>query len=232
MGFLSKLVGAASAWLDEKRAEKQLKERHIPIFVNSWGLPLSEAQKTFATFLQEMKQEAEAAGTTNLPINYEDILLQKEATDPRTQNFLASARQEGARDEDIREWWNQHDLGRRMMLKCDEYFRTIATINWLGKNHPDLGKIYAKDREAYERIMDQAAAQIRKTFVFYGEPRDTKIVQGDDRPLPPELKFRVNDYIGRRNYGTTSDPDQYRQDCEQSTSFNALLRREIRQGRL
>jgi len=231
MGFFSKLVGAASVWSDEKLAEKQLKERYVPIIIN-WGFPLSEAEKMFAKFLQEIKKEAQAAGTINLPINYGDILLEKEPTDAWTQNFLAPVRRESARDEDIREWWNQHDLGRRMMLKLDEHYRGVSITIWLKKHHPDLGQIYNKDREAFERIMDQAVVQMRKTFVIYGEPKDTKMVQGDDRPLPPELKFRVNDYIARRNYGAMSDPDQYKQDCEQSTTFNALIRREIRQGRL
>ena len=103
MGFFSKLVGAASVRSDDRLAEKQLKERYVPMIMN-WGFPLSEAEKLFAKFFQEIKKEAQTAGTINLPINYGDMLLEKEPTDEWTQNFPAPARQDGAGDEDIREW--------------------------------------------------------------------------------------------------------------------------------
>ena len=57
-----------------------------------------------------------------------------------------------------------------MMLKLDEHYRGVSITIWLKKHHPNLGEIYTKDRIAAERIMDQAVAQMRKTFVIYGEP--------------------------------------------------------------
>ncbi len=164
MGFFSKLVGAASARSDERRAEEQLKEIYVPAIMHTWGLSLSEAQKTFAKSLQEIKEEAQAAGSINLPINYGDILLQKERSDPWTQTFLASARREGARDADIREWWNQHDLGRRMMLRLDDHMRMTA---W--KNHfeqaakdPSLGGTEGQNP------IHIAWARVKKHYVSYG----------------------------------------------------------------
>lgn len=57
---------------------------------------------------------------------------------------------------------------------------------------------------------------------------NTKGIKGDDRPLPYELKKRVNEYIGKR----MSDPIEYKRNIETSSSFNALIRKEIKSGNL
>jgi hypothetical protein len=64
---------------------------------------------------------------------------------------------------------------------------------------------------------------------MYGDPADTSHRSGDDRPLPYELKDRINRYIEKRRL---HDPEAYKQDIQISSSFNALVRKEIRANNL
>jgi hypothetical protein len=63
----------------------------------------------------------------------------------------------------------------------------------------------------------------------YGDPNDTRYLTGDDRPLPPELRYRVAVYVGRRKSEDASALDS---DLAAASSFNALVREEIEDGRL
>jgi len=63
----------------------------------------------------------------------------------------------------------------------------------------------------------------------YGDPNDNSQSSGSDRPLPYELKDRINIYIQKR-MGRGSD--KYKREMEQSSSFNARVRKEIRNGNL
>jgi len=48
-------------------------------------------------------------------------------------------------------------------------------------------------------------------------------------PLPFELKDRINIYIEKR---AKSDPEKYKKDIESSSTFNALVRKEIQGGHI
>jgi len=68
-----------------------------------------------------------------------------------------------------------------------------------------------------------------KSFPIFGGPEDTKNVKGDDRPLPFELKERINQWVG------TALQDKALETATSSRSagsMNALIRNEIRAGRL
>jgi hypothetical protein len=120
---------------------------------------------------------------------------------------------EGVREQDI-EWWNNLSAQDKLsLLKQDEVTRMA---------------LYAKER--YEgKSPEEAAATVRKAHPIYGNPKDTSHTTGDDRPLPIELKDRVNSYIMKRMRG---DHKKYKRDIETSSSFNALVRKEIRAGNL
>ncbi|MBL7131178.1 MAG: hypothetical protein ISS45_07240 [Candidatus Omnitrophica bacterium] len=74
-----------------------------------------------------------------------------------------------------------------------------------------------------------AISKIKKAHPNFGDPDDTTHDAGDDRPLPFELKNRINIYIQKR---FLSDPAEFKREIEQSLTFNALIRKEIRAGRL
>ena len=91
--------------------EKILEETHIPMF-QMMGLSLSQAKESFSKMLNECKEQGQREGTANLPENWGDIVLQREAGDEKVRNSLAKLRREGVTDQDIRNWWNQPDLAR------------------------------------------------------------------------------------------------------------------------
>jgi len=140
--------------------------------------------------------------------------LDKESTDEEAKSYLAKMRKEGVTDEDIRWWWNRHDLERRMITAADEWFQYALYL-----------KLIKEDGLS----RNEAAKRIRKFYPIYGDPDDTSVMAGEDRPLPIELKLRVNIYMTRRRQ---ADSEQFIKDLEESSSFNALIRREIKKGDL
>ena len=177
------------------------------------GLPAWDAEKFVSSMLKEVKEESIREGTWDLPENYGDLLLEWEATDDAIRATLARKRAEGVTDEDIRWWWNRHDLDRRAMLKADERIRVRACVVRLAK----------------DEVPDVAILNVRKHFAIFGEPGDPTDPTDQDGPLPCELKDTVNRYTQRR---ALEDPNEYERDIQSSSSFNALVRREIRAGNI
>lgn len=89
--------------------------------------------------------------------------------------------------------------------------------------------MYTKYRNEDGLGAEEAGTKVRKFYPIYGDPQDTTHAIGDDRPLPYEIKERVNRYIERRSQ---ADPDKCKKEIEDSTTFNALVRREIRRGNI
>ena len=76
---------------------------------------------------------------------------------------------------------------------------------------------------------EEAGVKVKKFRPMYGDPSDTSKSSGDDRPLPFELKDRIDRYIEMcREQGA----DSFKADLEASSSFNALVRLEMRNGKL
>ena len=149
-----------------------------------------------------------------LPPNAGDKILEKEKTDENTHKVLEKKRREGVRDEDIKWWWNLDNVERMMMLKVDEFHRLALHI---------------KCRQDDGLSVERAAEQVRKHHPIFGNPEDTTHTQGDDRPLPEELKDRINIYIENQ---FINNSEKFKKEIEQSTTFNALVRKEIRAGKL
>lgn len=63
----------------------------------------------------------------------------------------------------------------------------------------------------------------------FGDPEDARYFDGDDRPLPPSLTHRIAIYTQSRR---RKDPVHFKNDLLASSSFNALVRQEMRAGRL
>ena len=153
-------------------------------------------------------------GTDRLPESFGEILLEREQTDEKVKTAFAPKRAEGVTDEDIALWWNMHDLERRMICRVDEMNRIL---------------LFEKLVQGSGMTEPEAAQRVAKRFPVYGDREHLVLGTEDDRPLPFELKWRVNRYITER---TVADPDGFREAAEASTSMNALLRKAIRQGEL
>ena len=199
---------------DWAEIESALEPQYVSFFQESMNMPEKVAREIYKAFVKEQKEAAHKEGTDRIPDLFGDILLRREQTDEDVKNAFAPKRAEGVTDEDIAQWWNLHDLERRMICKIDEMNRILLfekLVQGDGVSEPE------------------AARMVAKRFPVYGDPEHLVLETEDDRPLPFELKRRVNRYITER---ATSDPDGFQQEIESSTSFNALLRQAVRQGKL
>lgn len=183
-------------------------------FFLAMGMPLDEARKGCRKLLDTAMGAARAEGTLDLPVNYGDILLQQELTSVETRSRLDKLRREGVTDTDIRVWWNMHDLQRRMMLALDDHSKFAAYLKWTkgeGCTH------------------EQAVERLHNSGPHFGDPEDASRWSGNDRPLPFELKDRINGYVTRRS---AEDLSALEHDIKTSSSFNAFVRSEIARGKL
>ena len=192
--------------------DKKLRDAYIPILIAN-GNTLEESKKIFKILLKSVKKESRLEGASNLPKNYGDFLLKESLSKGKTRDMIEDLRKDGVRDEDIKWCWNMDDLERRIIEKIDDNIRVASFLN------------YRKDRMSEE----EAAKNFRKYYPMYGDPKDKSQATGDDRPLPYELQRRVNIYIEKRS---RTEPEEYREEIEKTTSFNALIRREIIKGKI
>jgi len=213
MGLFSKLFGSSSD------IEKQLEELYIPIFQKTMGMSLGQAKKYFKDMFRSAKEESLKGNSKNLPQNYGDLLLEAESINEKTKEMLTKKRIEGVRDEDVRWWWNMHDYERWMMIKVDENSRMALFLDEIAKSHADN----------LEKAEEEAAKKIRNFFPMFGDPDDTTHTRGNDRPLPYELKDRINIYMEKCK---KKDLDKFKKDIENSSTFNSLIRNEIKSGDL
>ena len=197
-----------------EETKKRLEPQYVSFFRESMSMPEDVAREIFKTFAEEQKEAARREGTDKLPEKFGEILLEREQTDEKVRNAFAPKRAEGVSDEDIAVWWNMHDLERRMICKVDEMNRIL---------------LFEKLVQSSGVSEPEAARMVAKQFPIYGDPEHLVLDTDDDRPLPFELKWRINQYITER---TKADPDGFKEAVEDSTSLNALLRSALRQNEL
>lgn len=174
-------------------------------------MTLEEAHKAVKDAIKGCKEEAMREGTADWPENVGDLLLEvAKAEHVKYRKIVEKARKEGATDEDIREFWNLNDLQRRMVLWSENVFRYSSFLSFR-----DDGL-----------SADEAMSRVRKMFPMYGDPEDTSHTSGDDRPLPQELRGRVDKY--RERVGAIVIKSK----AEKFTTYNAFIRNEIRLGKL
>jgi hypothetical protein len=203
--------------------EKKLLE-HYTQFFSTMGLP--DAKKTAKNMLDKAIESSKKQGTYDLPPNMGDIILGKanpkdiksEKMAGYIRKYLSAKRKDGVKDEDILWWWNLYDVERNIMLAVDEFHRIALFIKVLQEtgNDKEAGKQVWKHHPSYTA----------------GDPKNEKLfIEGHtekDLPLPIELKYRVNIYIEKMS----QNPDVIKKNIEESSSFNALIRREISAGNL
>ena len=212
MGIFSKLFGSSSD------IEKKLEDQYIPFFQITMGISTSQAKSTFLDMLKKAKEEAITEGTINLPQNFGNILIEKESTDEEIKSMLLKRREEGVRDDDIRWWWNKHDIERRLILNVATMVKLAIYLKLIDEN--GLSRDEARD---------EAMKGVRKRFPMFGDSDDITHATGEDRPLPIELEDRVNSYVEKR---AQSDPEKFNKEIEESSTVNALIRKEIKKGNI
>jgi hypothetical protein len=208
MGFLSNLFSS------DATQERTLIDNYTK-FWETQGLSRTPANEKAKELLKEAKKmmDEDLKGRTE-PANFGNWLLKQESNDEKILDNLNKKRAEGVKDNDIRWWWNMPPLERYMMLASDN--RAKATMAYL----------YCKEGKSTEL----ACKLVWKHHACYGEPGIPHPTQsGEDAPLPYELKDRINIYLINRS---KIDPDSFMQDRENSSSFNSLIRKEIKAGRI
>ena len=71
---------------------------------------------------------------------------------------------------------------------------------------------------------------VLKKGQVWGDPTDTSRWQGDDRPLPQELHARCDDWINKQRFNP--EGEEFKRRLTAFSSCNAMIRAEIREGRL
>ena len=198
MGFFSKY----------NEIEKGLLKYYSKFFADM-GLP--DAEKMTRDFLDKAIEDSKKAGRYSLK-NVGDTLLEKEKSSGQVNPNFESKRKEGVRNEDIKWWFNLNDIERMMMLKVDEFHRLA---------------LFIKEKEE-GKTDDEADAVVRKHHPIYGDLNDETHGSGDNRPLPLELKDRINIYIEKQGIGNT----EFKKKIDSFTTLNALIRKEIRAGNI
>jgi hypothetical protein len=141
-----------------------------------------------------------------------DIILGKSLT-PKAKAYLDWVRTEGVTDADIRSWWDLHPLERELVIEVDDVYRAAMFLTQKQKG------LSSQD----------AVKEVNKYHINYGGPDDSTACEfGAHGPLPIELKDRINKYIGKR----VTDSDQFKRDIDSAGSVTALIRRELRAGKL
>jgi predicted RNase H-like HicB family nuclease len=204
--------------------EKELEETYSQMLSQlPTGMTLEHARSEVKKAIELCKEQAIKEGTNVLPDNYGDLLIQAaESGEPKAKKIVDTAHKEGATDEDIREFWNLNDLQRRIVLWSENIHR-VAMASSLLKPLWESGNL-SKDAE------EKVAAKVRKTFPMYGDPDNTRVTSGDNRPLPHELRGRIDRW--RIKLITEQGEQMIKEKLNSYSTFNAFVRDEIRKGSL
>lgn len=210
LGVLSRLFGG-------RRSREAAVERAYVRRLIDRGVPERNARALATDLLNLARARLQGRDDPTRSSSAGDRLLAQEATNEAVRKNLRRMRDDGARDEDIRSWWNLSDFERCVIQLDDELSR--ATV-------------FVQKREEEGLGTEQAAAAVRKVLPIYGTLRDAEkreLPSGEDRPLTPELHGRINAWVRRRSQ---EDRATLQSDIDASTSMNALIRRELRDQRL
>src|SRR3990172_671271 len=160
--------------------ERQLSDMYVQMLCMMPGFTRTDVERTVSEAIAMCKQQGAAEGTADLPEDFGDRIIEAARMgEPKSKRIVDKARREGATDDNIREWWNLPDITRRMVLWSENIFRLSAFKH---VKHND--GLSAED----------AAARVHKMFPIYGDPEDTSKLSGGNRPLPHELRSRVDSY--------------------------------------
>ncbi len=198
----------------DRRVPRELRERLIRENIEASvaiGMPEHEARKIAEEVFKEAVQRAQASGAIDIPPGAGDRALARKDTDPESRALYQLCQAEGVTDEDIRSYYNMSSIEEHMLFVQDEIARTSVIAY-----HADQG-----------RTEEEQLDITRKALPIYGDTDETPDLRGDDRPLRPELRFRVMTLVEEG----MANPEDFRRRVESHSSFNAFVRAEMRAGR-
>lgn len=194
----------------EAEIVRKLELEFLPLF-EAMGMPPDEAREAFGALVESAKEASRTRRSGDVDATRLTNLAQ---TDPNIRMQIDWRIKEGVREEDFQWWWNMPDLERQMFFQVDDMLK-------IGYHHALRTSGVPKD-EALQRVRSTHAVYVE----FLGENRDPNDVHG---PLPVELRARVLRFIEGQ---AALDPSGaiWREKVFHAGSFNAAVRREIREG--
>jgi len=186
--------------------EKDILNKYWPVLAALPGLGARGAKKLVINLLKTATMETERGGSFSRPENYGNILLDQGGTKEEAQRLEQIKKTDGVTNEDILWWWNLKELERRFLNNLDIFHRTALYL--------ECKRQGLSEEQAIKKLLKFRP----KWSITLEDSTD------ENRPLPAELMDRVNRYVIER---FKSNPDKFKAECEKSTSFNALIRKEI-----
>jgi hypothetical protein len=188
----------------EQRIEQALEDLYVPMYRSLIGMSLAEARSNFKEELAFIKGIIAKRGEFVVSEGYGSFLINNRRSDPKIGA-------EGVREADILWFWNMSNVERLFLTRTSEF---IFMSSFLALCRQGL-------------TSDQARARCRQLNPIFGDPDDASIASGVDRPLPVELKDRINIFIENRH---REDSPKFRALMDRSSSFNAIVRMAIKNG--
>jgi len=130
MGFFSKIVDAMTDFVALRLLQREIYKETVHEVLATYNLTDYAVNHLVSSWMQQIKADSKQAGTNNQPRNYGDYLLRQERRDMTLKHVLDIKRGRLVTNQDIRNWWNMHDLERRMCrkqyehLSCQMWFNT------------------------------------------------------------------------------------------------------------
>lgn len=167
----------------------------IELYAELWtasGLPKIVTIEMATSLMTQAITESQSDGTYDLPLNIGDIILGSslpEAPASRAvveliRPLLPEMRRDGMTDDDLRGYWNQSEVDRRMMILGGNVQRTALATQTL-----ETGSY-----ESVDEAFDAAGKAVHASFGRFGstagfDPNDP------NRPLPLEMVSKVIAYM-------------------------------------
>jgi len=191
--------------------EKELIDTYTKDFQNKLdNCSYSQARKLAKEMVESARQQSENNGTSH--VNY-DVYMKAVGSTPLGEKRISAKRDDGVTQEDLEIWWNTPDIVRLVMERD-----TMSTR---------MSLFELKYSQGYSDV--EAAKAIHKALPLFGDPLDEEHATGDDRPLPPELQYRVIRWRGKKidvgDLDSIEAGDEY-------TTYNAFVRDKIREGEI
>ncbi len=199
-----KLFGPAS------NAESSIERRLINETVEAliiMGVPTSEQAKSQAQDLLDLaKKGLQDAGEDDIhEIGNGDKIMALADRKPNLRNYIEKLYRHGVRRDDFLSWHNLAKIEQSFMLTQDKTLM-IAMYRSL-------------QSEGYSK--EEALGLVTKAHVTYtADPKQIE-QHNPDTFLPAELKLRVNEH---RDHCLANDPERFKSELDNSSSFNSYIR--------
>jgi hypothetical protein len=184
------------------------------------GMPISAATTAASEMVETAIAKAKKLGVLDNRVDPAKVLQAERtgALHPAVLRELRIAREEGATDEDIKEWIAGDYVEIYCRKKVDELIKTTVLLALMEQEGERLGPT-ASDAA----IRGAAVEQLYRSQVRFGDPGDEADLASVDRRLPWHLKSRIMRWIARE--GPIALPTGYRM-------MNAYIRACIRERRV